>query len=149
MARRSAPRSSRWVAKEWRSVCGLSVARTPARRPYAFNTFQKPTRVRPGAPPRAFPNKRGRVHEQPRTAAFAEENGTCVSQISAHPGRRLIAERHDALLAALAGACQIGGFQIDVAGPQRNQFRHTQAGGVQQLDERAVAEATRARYVGL
>src|SRR6185369_12903978 len=33
-----------------------------------------------------------RVYEQPRTAASAEEGGTCIPQIPAHPGCGFIAE---------------------------------------------------------
>ena len=58
MARRSAPRSSRCVANECRSTCGLSVRGRPA--PPArsrFRIFQKPTRLSGSA---------ARVHEQPR-----------------------------------------------------------------------------------
>src|SRR5882672_4573383 len=43
-ARRSAPRSSRWVAKLWRSVCGWTLRR-PAAAAWRQSSFQKPCRV--------------------------------------------------------------------------------------------------------
>src|SRR4029079_13090037 len=74
-----------------------SHARTP---PIAFQNFPEADAGEPRS-------SAAGVHEQPRTAASADEKGTRVSQIAAHPGGGLIAERNDALLAALSGACQV------------------------------------------
>ena len=44
-ARRSAPRSTKCVAKEWRSLCGEMCLRMPAARAWASMIFQKLCRV--------------------------------------------------------------------------------------------------------
>ena len=63
-------------------------------------------------------------------------------QVVEQPLPRDAADRHRALLVALADHGQVPGFEIHLAHLQRDDLRDPQAGGVQQLDHRAVALAS-------
>ena len=56
----------------------------------------------------------------------------------------LLAERHDALLGALPLDSQLLLLEVDVAEVQRHSLAAAQAGGVDQLDQRAVPDPERA-----
>ena len=57
------------------------------------------------------------------------------------PFRRLLAERHQALLRALAHRAHHASVEVHFEGLQRHQLGHAQPGGVEQLEHRAVAQA--------
>ena len=55
------------------------------------------------------------------------------------------AERHDPLLAALPGRPDDALFEIDVHLPEADELTHAEAGSVEQLDQRPVAQRSRRR----
>ena len=138
MARRSAPRSSRCVANEWRSTCGLSVRGRLARRPCRFRIFQKPTRL--SGPPRAFTNRRG--DRRPFSSARR-----AVALILANPAARLVAERHQPLLAALpdAGQVLLVEMQIGSRAPTSSETRSPWRTAARSARDRAGRAASRRR----
>lgn len=90
------------------------------------------------------------VHEKPRGFARAEKERTGGREVALEPAPGLLAHRNDAFLAALAAnpentlAGAVGG------GSEIHQFAHTKTAGVEQLEERPVAQAKRpARVWGL
>ena len=73
------------------------------------------------------------------------ELGPRVAQVAAEPVRRLLAERHDALLAALAAAdVHELLLEVDVAEVEADRLGAAEPGGVDELDERAVPQRDRA-----
>ena len=138
---RSAPRSSRWVANEWRTTCGLSDFGSPAWRPYAFRIFQNPTRL--SAPP-------SHVHEQSRRRPFrgaclGDERRPPVALVPADPVGGLVADRDQSFLVALADAGEVVGVEMQIGGADADQLGHTHARRVEHFDHRAVAQAARRR----
>ena len=118
-SRRSAPPSSRCVANACRSRCGWARAGAASRCRGA------------GRAPRgtARPRRRGRAR------------GRAVAQVARDPVRRLLAERHDAVLRALAVAdVDELLLEVDVAEVEPDRLGAAQPGGVDELEQRAVAE---------
>ena len=108
-ARRSAPRSSRWVAKRVAQLVGrdgLADPRAAARS--GASSFQKPWRVigRPA------PGDEERVATAPASRPAAG-----LGEVLAQPRPRLLAERHQPLLAPLAEGRQVAGLEVHVAQP--------------------------------
>ena len=143
MARRSAPRSSRCVAKECRTTCGLSVRGRSARRPWPFQDLPEPDAAERAA---------ARVQEDARRRAAASAPGQRrprVLQVARRPGGRLVADRDEPLLAALPDARQVVFVEMQIRDPDADELGDAHAGGVEQLEHRAVAQAERRRDVGL
>ncbi len=55
-----------------------------------------------------------RIHEQPRRRALLQQRRPALFHVARHPRRRLVAERHEPLLAALAGGREIAAFEVEV-----------------------------------
>ena len=70
----------------------------------------------------------------------AVEVGPSAREVAAESLCRLPADRHDPLLVPLADAADEAVVERDAAFVQRHRFGDAQAGAVEQLDERAVAE---------
>jgi len=70
--------------------------------------------------------------------------GPSVAQVPAEPQRSLLAERHDAILSALAAAnMHVLLLEVHVTEIEADRFGAAEAGGVHELDERAVPERDR------
>ena len=96
------------------------------------------------------PAQRARVEppsadgDEQRVVRAGGERGPRLVQVARHPVRRLLAERHDALLAALAVAhVDELLLEVDVGEIEPDGLGAAQAGGVDELDERAVAQRDR------
>src|ERR1041384_8625854 len=63
-----------------------------------------------------------RVHEESRARTPAKERFPPLPGIAAHPPRPLVADRHQPLLVALAGARQEGRLEIQVGRPQPHEL---------------------------
>ena len=90
---------------------------------------------------------RRRPRAERKNASFAPfaSCGPRVAQVAAEPVRRLLAERDDALLAALAAAdVDELLLEVDVAEVEADGLGAAQPGGVDELDERAVPQRDRA-----
>ena len=120
--RRSAPPSTRCVAKEWRRRCGCRSSRlsvlVSSRRPRAE-----------------------------RKSAFSAPRASCrpgLAQVAGDGERGELAERHDALLRALAAHPHELLVEVDVAEVETDRLGAPEAGGVDELEDRPVAERERA-----
>ena len=83
--------------------------------------------------------------EEERVAGAAGELRPRPAQVARDPERRLLAERYDAVLRALAGAdVDELLLEVDVAEVEPDRLGGAQAGRVDEFDERAVAEGERA-----
>ena len=82
--------------------------------------------------------------EEERVLRAARELGPAVAQIAREPVRRLLPERDDAVLRALAApdAHELL-LEVDVAEVEADRLGAAQPGGVDELDERAIAERDR------
>ena len=133
MLRRSAPPSSRWVANVCRRACGERCA-MPAR----SSARRSALRTSDGCSgrPRTLTNRRppvpGRGHLRPAAGEVALER--CLGGA---------AERHDALLPALAGHAQRAGLEADVGEREVARLGGAQAAAVEELEQRAVAQVAR------
>jgi hypothetical protein len=65
-------------------------------------------------------------------------------QVAREQVGRLLAERHDPLLAALAADVELLAVEVDVGEVEPDRLRRAEARGVHELDERAVAQRERA-----
>ena len=87
-----------------------------------------------------------RPRAERKNASFAPcgELGPRLAQVAGEPERRLLAERDDALLAALAAAdVHELLLEVDVAEVEADGLGAAQPGGVDELDERAVPQRDR------
>ncbi len=152
MLRRSAPPSSRCVAKLWRSACGER-ALADARRARSTCAAAAARRSVPSGRPVLLRNSAS-VERRPRALA-----GACAGACAASAGRarsryaltarhRGLADGHEARLAALALHAQLLAVVVDVARPQRHELLGAQAARVGELEHRAVAQLQRARRRG-
>ncbi len=101
---------------------------------------------RPEHLPRHRPLARG--DEDGVDDAAREEHGPRVAGVTLEPVLRLLADRHQAILAALAGHPQHALTQIDLIDREVDQLGHAQAGRVKQFEHRPVAQAERRVHVG-
>ena len=134
ITRKSAPCSSRCVAKLCRSMCGVMLRATPARR----------TR---------FLMRSHKRHRRERRAALRQKNirrrfrrdefGPPGFEVTIQRFHRFSPDRHDALLVALADDVDEPGVEMKLFQPQIFQFGQPQAGGVGQFQNRLVAQAFR------
>ena len=76
------------------------------------------------------------------------ELAAAALEVPAQRGRRLVSERHDALLAALAADDDLGLGRLHVPEPQRHQLHAAQAAPIQQLHDEPVAQRERIRAFG-
>ena len=138
-ARRSAPWLSRCVANAWRSVCGDSGATMPARSAWRLDEL-------PEHLPRHRPAAAG---DEERVAGLAaQERRARLGEIALQPRQRLLAERHQPLLGALAGDAQRAFDEAHVHRLQADQLADAQPARVDQLEHGAVAQAERPLDVG-
>src|SRR5262245_22380578 len=70
-----------------------------------------------------------------------------LCEVSLEPGRGLVAQRDQALLAALARADHVTGREIYVLGPQSQALGRPHPGGVKQLQHRPIAQSARAGQI--
>ena len=137
--RRSAPPSSRWVANEWRSVCGLTRSASPARaaaRLTAAHACWRASR-RPRSPRKSGPPRAGR-HVTER-----EERDARPGHPAADPVERDVADRDEPLLVALADDPDEGTVDRQVVAIESDRLADPESGGIQQLEERPVAQRGR------
>ena len=128
--RRSAPFCSRWLAKAWRSTCGLTLpAGRPAATASAFRSRAKCWRVRWPLSPNDGNSHLGVASLCSRLASAIRR------EIVAHRLLGGVVERHQALLAALAAHHQQPLVAPRRRGGQRDQLGHAQAGGVEHLEQ--------------
>ena len=132
--RRSAPPSSRCVAKEWRRRCGWTrPGSRPARR---GEPAQDQERARAGE------RAALRVQEELRPVPPVEVRAA-AGEVAPERLDRLAADRDDALLAALADDAHEPVVEVDAALLEPDRLRDAQARAVEELDERAVAQRAR------
>ena len=77
IARRSAPSSSRWVPKAWRSVCGCTSEESPRRTATRFTMRPTLRVVSRASPPGLSRPRRLQVHEQGRSGAALLVRAAC------------------------------------------------------------------------
>ena len=97
--RRSAPPSSRCVANEWRRVCGLTRSASPAA---VGRRLDRGPRLLPREPPPAVAEEHRAAARPARRGARASSRTRGPSIQRAEPVERDVADRHEALLVALA-----------------------------------------------
>ncbi len=104
----------------------------------------QPVRMRGEAAERARVEPPAADGEEQRVLGAAGEHRARVAQVLRSPERRLLAERDDALLAALAAANvdQLL-LEVDVGEIEADRLGAAEPGGVDDLDERAVAQRDR------
>ena len=107
IVRRSAPPSNRWVANEWRSVCGVAPGGMPARR------VQARRRRRRSAVPSRRPLFERKMARSPRIALACQQRAAAL-EVGVERAPGLLADRDDALLAALAVHAQLLGVEVGV-----------------------------------
>ena len=136
MARRSAPPSRRWVANEWRSACGCTApcaaawrAQVRRRRRTSDVESRRPVLER---------NSAG----SPVPASSAPAGAL---QVARHGAQRVLADRHEARLAALALDAHLLGVEVDRADVEVDDLLRAQAARVGELEQRAVALLERRR----
>src|SRR6187399_906378 len=132
-ARRSAPCSSRWVAKLWRRTCVDTGADAPGLEDL----------------PEALPGHR-------RTAQVDEHRvvpplGELRPQLGEVPAERalgLLPYRYHPLLRAFAEGEEVAPLEVDLRQPEPDELRNPKAGGIEQLEHRPVAQPGVRRQVG-
>src|SRR5215207_5678609 len=82
--------------------------------------------------------------EEERVLRAARELGTGLADVARQPVRRLLTERHGAFLAALAADVHELLVEVDVGEVEVDRLAASQSGGVDELDQGAVAERERA-----
>src|SRR5439155_8277846 len=81
--------------------------------------------------------------EKERVLRAGGERRACVAQVPGEPHGRLLAERHDALLAALPLDADVLLLEVDIRQVELDRFAAAQARRVDELGERAVAQGER------
>ena len=76
------------------------------------------------------------------------KRGTALGEIAADPHHSRVAERHDPLLVTFAETLHVALVQPDVSEAKSDELGDAQARCVEDLDERAIADAARRRDVG-
>ena len=105
----------------------------------------KPVRVRRQAAERARVEPAAAGGEEDGVLRSARQLRAAFAQVPGEPEGGLLAERHGPLLAALAAHVDELLVEVDVLEVEADRLGAAQAGRVDELDERAVAEAERAR----
>src|SRR5262249_46180185 len=136
--RRSAPRSRRWLANEWRGTGGVRKRSTPAVTAWP-RTNRPEAHAREAAPPQA--------QEEPGRAAPPGEPRPHFVQITHRPVPCHASEGHEAFLPSLAEAGQQADLEVDVARLEPGQLGDPQPGGVEGLEDRPVPDPERLRHV--
>ena len=88
-------------------------------------------------------SRRPRAERKTRVTCAAGERGPAVPQVARKPPGGLLADRHDPLLAALSAHVDRLAFEIDVAERESDRLGAPQPAGVDELDERAIAQRER------
>ena len=132
--RRSQPPSIRWVANECRSVCGVTSLETPA--PAGVVAHQLEHRLA-GDPAPAM------VQEEDVAALGAAQVRPAARKVRARSLDGALPHRDDPLLRALAHAPHETLVEVDVRDAQRDELRDPEAGAVEELQHRPVAQAAR------
>ena len=88
------------------------------------------------------------VHEERPCLGALHQDRARGLEVQAHPAKRLRPHRHQALAAPLAGRHDVAGGQIDVLDAEAERLGRAEAGGIQQLEQRAVAKPVRPADVG-
>ena len=134
MVRRSAPPSSRWVAKEWRRACGetppasaASRAQRPRRRVTSELERRRPLLERKSAGSRGS----------------AASGVAAALHVAAQRSPRRLSDRQQPLLRALAEHPQLLGLVVQRAEVEVDDLLAAQAAGVGQLQHRPVAQLQR------
>ena len=139
MVRRSAPPSSRWVANECRSVCGVAPAGTPARR---RPRPQAPSEVRGAEPPSALGQEERRLGLLRR---FARQQGSPALEVGRQRARGLLADRHHALPPSLSVHTHLLSVEIGIRQVEQRQLLSPQPCGIGELEDGAIAQLERRR----
>src|SRR6266508_4983002 len=82
--------------------------------------------------------------EEERIRSASRERRARVAQVDRHPVGGFLAERHDALLAALATHVHELLLEVDVSEVEPDRLGASEARGVDELDESSVADRERA-----
>ena len=128
--RRSAPRSSRWLANEWRRVCGETAAPDP-----------RPPRGTPDQPPERLPRQAAaRTVEEERCALAPHEPRAHGARVAPHPLERLRARRDEALAIPLPGDDDVARREVHVLDPEAERLGGPEPAGVEQLEQRPIAQ---------
>src|SRR5688572_28836587 len=85
--------------------------------------------------------------EEDLRAVAPVEVGAPAGEVAPQRLDRLLPERNDALLVALADAAHRAVLQVDTATLEPDRLTHAEPAAVQELDEGAVAQASRRRAV--
>ncbi len=133
MRRRSAPSLSMWVAKVWRSVCGVTRRLVPTRRACLADD---PVDTARGEPPAAG------IGEE-RTAVAAPHRQIAIDGREGH-----VADRHNSFLVALAEDAHGAVTPVEVGAIEPTAFRDADARGIEQLEQRVVAASGDRRIGG-
>ena len=128
MARRSPPLARRWVAKEWRSACGVAVGGSPSDERRPCHRALHDARIEPAAA--------GADEERTRRARLLRTEAEIVGD--RRGDRRQ--HRDDALLAALAGdAERVAGAARRLAARQPQRLGDAQPGAVEKREDRGIS----------
>ena len=152
MARRSAPLSSMCVAYACRNMCGDAES-IPASRLY-FTTRRRMSEVSSARPRRESSSSslatggRSLGGHRAREAALALQLAAPALEVAAQRRRRLVAQRHDPHLAALAVHDELRLGRLHVPQTQRHELHAAQAAPVEQLQDDPVAQRERIRALG-
>ena len=127
------------MANECRSMCGDTAEVMPARSAASCSTCH--ALWRDSRPPRALRKIAGGA------APAAGQLRSPAHEVGVQRGDRRSADRHQPLLAALAAQQHRPGLGVDVVDVEADGFGDSRPGGVQQFEQRPVAQ--RQRAVGL
>src|SRR5262245_4294803 len=83
------------------------------------------------------------AQKQPWRLAPFRQRRAAVGEIALHPSNGFVADRHDALLAALPRACEVALVEAHVRQTKSEQLRHPQTGCIQHFDERSIPKTAR------
>ena len=134
MARRLAPPSRRWVAKEWRRVWGEIVLAMPALSASLLIIVNIIWRV--SLLPR-------RLRKRMRFLAGLHDRTGAIFEVRAYCSHGDVAHRHKALLGALAGDYEVRVVEVEPADFEVYQLGHAEPASVEGLDDGAVAHCLR------
>ena len=81
------------------------------------------------------------IDEQQRIGTFADQRRTRRGEVAVQPVLRFVTQRHQPVTSSFSGHTHRALAQVERGRRQVDQFAHAQAGGVHQLEHRAVAQA--------
>src|ERR1019366_7508197 len=140
MERKSAPRSSRWVANECRIKWGVSGVAKPARGAVSAQNLPETHAGQTAPTP---------VQEKPGGVEFPHQRRAAPAKIGLHGAHRGLTHRGQALLVSLPQAANQTQAEIEIAGAHVNKFGNAHPGSVEHLEQGLVAQTEGRGDVGL